>query len=62
MNSLKTLEIHMFACLSDNYGFLIHDPVHKITGTIDTPDVSAIEKALEERGWSLTHIINTCLL
>ena len=59
MNPPKTLEIHMFACLSDNYGFLIHDPVHNITATIDTPEVSAIENALKERGWNLTHIINT---
>ncbi|GIS40965.1 MAG: hypothetical protein Ct9H90mP13_08110 [Pseudomonadota bacterium] len=25
------LEVHMFPCLSDNYGFLIHDSVENLT-------------------------------
>ncbi|MBT7753706.1 MAG: hydroxyacylglutathione hydrolase [Gammaproteobacteria bacterium] len=53
------LEIYMFPCLSDNYGFLIHDNEKKLTATIDTPEVSAIEKALDINGWELTHILNT---
>lgn len=56
---MTKLEIHQFPCLSDNYGFLIHDPKHRVTATIDTPDVGAIEAALAEKGWSLTHILNT---
>ena len=59
MTQAASLETHMFPCLSDNYGFLIHDPIHKITATIDTPEVTAIQNALEEKNWSLTHIINT---
>ena len=53
------LEVFMFPCLSDNYGFLIHDPVENLTATVDTPEVSAIEGALNQKGWELTHIINT---
>ena len=53
------IEIHMFPCLSDNYGFLIHDPQEGSTATIDTPEVGAIESALQAKGWHLTHIINT---
>ena len=53
------LEVFMFPCLSDNYGFLIHDPVENLTATVDTPEVSAIEGALNQKGWKLTHIINT---
>ena len=53
------LEMYMFPCLSDNYGFLIHDIDNKLTATIDTPEVSAIEQALDFKGWNLTHIINT---
>ena len=53
------LDIYMFPCLSDNYGFLIHDIDNKLTATIDTPEVSAIEQALDFKGWNLTHIINT---
>jgi len=59
MTQTALLETHMFPCLSDNYGFLIHDPIHKITAAIDTPEVTAIQNALEEKNWSLTHIINT---
>ncbi len=55
----QPLEIHMFPCLSDNYGFLIHDSKNKLTATIDTPEVSAIKDALEEKRWKLTHILNT---
>lgn len=54
-----SLEIHQFPCLSDNYGFLIHDADHGLTASIDTPDSEMINAALAERGWRLTHILNT---
>ncbi|NWG45386.1 MAG: hydroxyacylglutathione hydrolase [Alphaproteobacteria bacterium] len=53
------LEIYMFPCLRDNYGFLIHDRRARVTAAIDTPDAGAIEKALKAKGWKLTHILNT---
>ena len=56
---MQPLEIHMFPCLSDNYGYLIHDAEHDVTATIDTPSVEAINAALETKGWRLTHIFNT---
>lgn len=59
MANTKILEIHMFPCLQDNYGFLLHDADHGLTATIDTPDSGAIEKALTEKNWALTHILNT---
>jgi len=43
-----SLEIKMFPCLFDNYGFLIHDAEANLTATIDTPEVSAIQNALAE--------------
>ena len=36
------LEIHQFPCLSDNYGFLVHDPASKETTCIDTPDADKL--------------------
>ena len=54
-----TLQVHMFPCLSDNYGFLLHDPEADVTAVIDTPEVEPINAALEEKGWRLTHILNT---
>lgn len=53
------LQLHQFPCLDDNYGFLIHDPSSGATATVDTPEVAPIEAALEEKGWQLTHILNT---
>jgi hydroxyacylglutathione hydrolase len=56
---MKPIDIHMFPCLQDNYGFLLHDDEAAVTAAIDTPDADAILAALTERGWQLTHILNT---
>ena len=53
------LEVHQFPCLNDNYGFLLHDAAADVTAVIDTPEVAPINAALAERGWRLTHILNT---
>ncbi|MGE0023486.1 MAG: hydroxyacylglutathione hydrolase [Hyphomicrobium sp.] len=52
-------EIHQFACLKDNYGVLVHDPEEAVTLSIDAPDAPAIERALAQRGWKLTHVLVT---
>lgn len=54
-----SLEIALFPCLSDNYGFLVHDPVSGATAAIDTPDAKEIAAQCEARGWTLTEIWNT---
>ncbi|MDX2259544.1 MAG: hydroxyacylglutathione hydrolase [Hyphomicrobiaceae bacterium] len=53
------LEFEQFACLSDNYGVLVHDPDTGVTASIDAPDAAAVEAALDRRGWRLTHILVT---
>ncbi|WP_375205112.1 hydroxyacylglutathione hydrolase [Hyphococcus sp.] len=53
------IDIRQFPCLSDNYGFLIHDRETGETAAIDTPDPEAINRELEAAGWRLTHILNT---
>jgi hydroxyacylglutathione hydrolase len=53
------VEVHMFPCLNDNYGFLVHEPDAGLTATIDTPEVASINAALEAKDWTLTHIFNT---
>jgi len=55
----RSLVVHQFPCLQDNYGYLVHCKLSGLTACIDTPDVAAIENALEEKGWALTHILNT---
>jgi hypothetical protein len=57
--STCTFTVAQFPCLSDNYGYLIHDPSTGQTAAIDTPDATAYKQELDKRGWKLTHIFNT---
>ncbi|APE28465.1 hydroxyacylglutathione hydrolase [Aurantiacibacter gangjinensis] len=54
-----TLSVHQFPCLSDNYGFLLHDTDSGEVACIDTPDADEILKQAEERGLTITQIWNT---
>lgn len=53
------LEVHQFPCLSDNYGFLLHDDVSHETVCIDTPDADAYLREAAAKGWQITQIWNT---
>ena len=53
------LQVHQFACLNDNYGFIIRDEATGKTGCVDTPDAEAILGELEQLGWGLDMILNT---
>ncbi|GAA4643553.1 hydroxyacylglutathione hydrolase [Pontixanthobacter gangjinensis] len=53
------LEIHQFPCLSDNYGYLVHDPASGQTTCIDTPDADEYLNQAQTKGWTITHIWNT---
>ena len=52
-------EIRLFPCLSDNFGYLIHDDATKATASIDAPEAGPIVNALEREGWKLTDILIT---
>jgi hydroxyacylglutathione hydrolase len=52
-------EIRVFPCLSDNIGYLIHDPETKATAAIDAPEAKPIIAALEHEGWRLTDLLIT---
>ena len=56
---MATLQIYQFPCLSDNFGVLIHDPEAGLTASIDAPEADKVTAALKEKGWKLTHILNT---
>ena len=56
---MSAIEIAQFACLSDNYGYLVHDPESGQTACIDTPETGPIFSTLDARGWTLSHIWNT---
>ncbi|WP_286712113.1 hydroxyacylglutathione hydrolase family protein, partial [Brevundimonas sp. UBA1471] len=55
-----TLDVHLFPCLSDNYGLLVRDPATSTVAAIDTPDAGRILEELEGLGWGgLNLILNT---
>jgi len=54
-----SISIHQFACLSDNYGYLVRDDATGLAAAIDTPDAAAVLQAVKETGWTLALILNT---
>jgi len=53
------LQVHQFPCLSDNYGYLLHDPDSGQTVCIDTPDAEEYLRQASLKGWTITAIWNT---
>jgi len=54
------LDVRLFPCLSDNYGFLLRDAATGAVATVDTPDAEAVQAELERSGWGrLDLILNT---
>ncbi len=54
------LDVRLFPCLSDNYGFLVRDVASGAVATVDTPDPDAILAELERSGWGrLDLVLNT---
>jgi len=56
---MKSLDLDVFLCRTDNFGVLVHDPETNLTASIDAPDADAVIKAAERRGWTITHILTT---
>jgi hydroxyacylglutathione hydrolase len=52
-------QTHLFPCLQDNFGVLIHDPASGATAAIDAPEAASVEAALAATGWRLTDILVT---
>jgi len=50
---------HLFRCLKDNFGVLVHDPSTGATASIDAPEAPPVEAALQATGWTLTDILVT---
>jgi hydroxyacylglutathione hydrolase len=51
------MEIHLVPAFNDNYIYLLRDG--DAVGVVDPGDAAPVLAALEERGWRLTHILNT---
>jgi hydroxyacylglutathione hydrolase len=54
-----SVQTHLFLCLKDNYGVLLHDPESGATASIDAPEAAPIEAALRATGWRLSDILVT---
>src|ERR1700752_202675 len=52
-------QIHLFSCLKDNFGVLLHDPQSGATASIDAPEAAPVEAALGKTGWRVAHILVT---
>jgi hydroxyacylglutathione hydrolase len=50
---------HTFLCRTDNIGVLIHDEATGQVASVDVPEAEAVERALRDKNWRLTHIIVT---
>jgi len=53
------LDILVFPMLSDNYGFLLHDPASGQTAVVDPAEPEPVLAACQAQGWQLSHILNT---
>ncbi len=56
---MSVLEIHQIPVLSDNYVYLAHDPASGHTAVVDPAVVDPVFDAAAEKGWTITHILNT---
>ena len=53
------MQIALVPLLTDNYGYLLHDSTSGETGIVDPSEAAPVLAAAHERGWRLTHILNT---
>ena len=56
---MAAFEIVLLPARSDNYAVLLHDRASGDTALVDAPEAGPVRKALEERGWRLTHLLVT---
>ncbi len=54
-----TLEIQQIPVLRDNYIYLLREPQSGAVGAVDPSVAAPVLAALQQRGWKLTHVINT---
>ncbi len=56
---MSDLVIHQIPVLSDNFIYLINDPDSGETAAVDPAVAGPVFDTLKEKGWSLSHILNT---
>jgi len=53
------MEIALVPLLTDNYGYLLHDPKSGETAIVDPSEAAPVLEAAAARGWRLSYILNT---
>lgn len=53
------LEVYQIPALTDNYAFVLHEPVAQKTAVIDSPDAKVIIDFLDQHNFHLDYIFNT---
>jgi hydroxyacylglutathione hydrolase len=53
------LEIIQLPALTDNYIYLLHEPISGETAVVDPADAGPVFVALQEKGWPLSYVLNT---
>jgi hydroxyacylglutathione hydrolase len=53
------LDVVRVPALTDNYLWLVREPESGAVAAVDPAEAAPIERALAERNWRLTHILNT---
>lgn len=56
---MERLEILQIPVLSDNYVYLVHEAASGATAVVDPAVAAPVLQALDQRGWRLSHILNT---
>ena len=56
---MAPFEILLVPAMPDNYVYLAHDSDSGVTAVVDPSEAAPVEAALDARGWTLTHILNT---
>ncbi|HIF09471.1 MAG TPA: hydroxyacylglutathione hydrolase [Sneathiellales bacterium] len=56
---MPKMEILQIPVLSDNYVYLVHGNASGQTGVVDPAVAGPVLAALKDKGWTLTHVLNT---
>lgn len=56
---MAELQVELVPVLSDNYVYLAHEPASQETAVIDPAVAEPVLEAAHDKGWRITHILNT---
>ena len=54
-----TLNVQVIPCLSDNYGYLVHEPSQNVWAVVDVPEAAPLRAAIDAAGGKLDYILVT---